>query len=626
MADGAAVYRAAFLDGLRPPAPMTVDQWADQYRILSGKGSSEPGPWRTDRTPYLREPMQCLSPSSPWRRVVLMFGSQMGKTEVVLNWLGAIIHLWPGPVMLVQPTELMAKRLNSQRLRPLLRETPVLAERIAPERSRDSENSMFLKSFQGGVFVLTGANSGSGLQSMPAAYLLADEVSSYPHEADDKGDPLENAEARTTTFPMGKVLVTSTPGTRGACRITAEFETRSDQRRLAAFMPCCGAREVIRWREHMVWDRPDGEVMCQCPACGERLPQYHKATMLAGAEWRASAAGDGQTAGFHLPGWYAPAGWTPWEQIRDEFLRAKTDPLLLKGWVNKRAAEAWEDESVARVSADGLMTRAAADPYPSGYCPAGVLLLVAAVDVQDTWLEISVWGFGRGEESWLIWHQKVEGSPAEPNPWSQIDSVRRLEWPREGGGSMTIRAVGMDTGGHFTQEAYAFCRARAREGVVALKGSSTRAAPALGRGSKQDVNWRGDFVKGGVVLYMVGTDTIKRSIYARLQIQQPGPGFIHFGQNATDEYLEGLTCERLIPRMVKGFQILEWQKPANARNEPLDTAVYCVAMLELVKRRYNRATMWDQLAAELTAEPPDRAPRRRATTAAPRDGGFVGGW
>jgi phage terminase large subunit GpA-like protein len=191
---------------------------------------------------------------------------------------------------------------------------------------------------------------------------------------------------------------------------------------------------------------------------------------------------------------------------------------------------------------------------------------------------------------------------------------------------MTIRAVGVDTGGHFTQEAYEFCRARAREGVVALKGSSTRAAPALGRGSKQDVNWRGKVVKGGVVLYMVGTDTIKRSIYARLQIQQPGPGFVHFGQNATDEYLEGLTCERLIPRMVKGFQILEWQKPANARNEPLDTAVYCVAMLELVKRRYNRATMWDQLAAQLTAEPPDRSPRRRATTAAPRDGGFVGGW
>lgn len=623
MVDGAAIYRAAFLDGLMPPAPMTVDQWADRYRILSGKGASEPGPWRTDRTPYLREPMQCLSPSSPWRRVVLMFGSQMGKTEVVLNWLGAIIHLWPGPVMLVQPTELMAKRLNSQRLKPLLRETPVLAERIAPERSRDSENSMFLKSFQGGVFVLTGANSAAGLQSMPAAYLLADEVSSYPLEADDKGDPLENAEARTTTFPMGKILVTSTPGTRGSCRITSEFETRSDQRRLAAFMPCCGAREVIRWREHMVWDRPDGEVWCQCPACGERLPQHHKTTMLAGAEWRASAAGDGQTAGFHLPGWYAPAGWTPWEQIRDEFLRAKADPLLLKGWVNKRCAEAWEDEALVKLSADHLLTRAAADPYPSGHCPAGALLLVAAVDVQDTWLEMSVWGYGRGEESWLIWHERIDGNPAEADVWEQINTIRRTQWPRDGGGTMTVRCCAVDSGGHFTQEVYEYARAHAREGVVAVKGSSTRAAPLVGRGSPQDVTWRGRTIKGGVRLFMVGTDAAKRSIYARLKILQPGPGYVHFGQNATDQYLEGLTCERLMPRQVKGFQVLEWVKPPGARNEPLDLAVYCLAALELIKRRYNRATMWDQLEAQLTAPAAEPAARRRS---APQTGGFVSGW
>ena len=138
MADAALIYRQAFADGLRPADPMTVGQWADAHRILSTKGSAEPGPWRTDRTPYLREPMQCLSPSSPWRRVVLMFGSQMGKTEVVLNWLGSIIHLWPAPTLLVQPTLDMAKRLNRQRLEPLLRETPVLSELIAPARARDT--------------------------------------------------------------------------------------------------------------------------------------------------------------------------------------------------------------------------------------------------------------------------------------------------------------------------------------------------------------------------------------------------------------------------------------------------------------------------------------------------------
>jgi phage terminase large subunit GpA-like protein len=627
MADAFELHDLAFSEGLRPADPMTVDQWADRHRILSTKGSAEPGPWRTDRTPYLREPMQCLSPSSPWRRVVLMFGSQMGKTEVVLNWLGAIIHLWPAPTLLVQPTLDMAKRLNRQRLEPLLRETPVLSDLIAPARARDSGNTMFLKEFRGGLFVLTGANSGSGLQSMPAAYLLADEVSSYPFEADDKGDPLENAEARTSTFPMGKVLITSTPGTRGMCRITSEYETRSDRRQLAMRMPCCGSLEVLRWREHMKWDRPDGEVFAQCPACGERVSEHHKTTMLAGAVWQATAKGDGITAGFHLPGWYAPAGWTSWEQIRDEFLRAKPDPLLLKGWVNKRAAEAWEEEAVAVINAEGLMARAQAETFSSGTCPEGVVLLLMAVDTQDTWLETTVWGFGRGEEMWRIWHQKVEGSPAEADVWEQIDSIRRTEWPMEGGGTLTVRHCGVDTGGHFTQEAYEYCRQRAREGVVALKGSSTKAAPALGKGSRVDVNSRGQTIKKGLTLYHVGGDTLKRTIYARLKKDSPGPGAIHLPNDVTEEYLQGLTCERLVPKMVKGFQVLGWENPSGARNEPLDLTVYSLAILELVKRRYNRATLWDQLTAAAEDRKAGQAkPKPKRRRSEPSGPGFVTGW
>jgi phage terminase large subunit GpA-like protein len=627
MSEGRKLQAPAYRNGWIPPDPMTVAEWADRYRVLSSKGSAEPGPWRTDRTPYLREPMRCLSPSSPYRRVVLMFGSQLGKTEALLNWLGAIIHLWPAPTLLVQPTLDMAKRLNRQRLEPLLRETPVLSELVAPARARDSGNTMFLKEFRGGLFALTGANSGSGLQSMPAAYLLADEVSSYPFEADDKGDPLENAEARTSTFPMGKVLITSTPGTRGMCRITHEFEQRSDRRQLAMLMPCCGSLEVLRWREHMKWDTPDGEVFAQCPACGERVSEHHKTSMLTGAQWQATAKGDGITAGFHLPAWYAPAGWTSWGQIRDEFLRAKTDPLLLKGWVNKRAAEAWEDEAVAAINADGLMARAQGDGYSSGTCPEGVVLLLMAVDVQDTWLETTVWGFGRGEEMWRIWHQKVEGSPAYDDVWQQIDSIRKTQWPREGGGVMTVRHCAVDTGGHFTQEAYEFCRARAAEGVVAIKGSSTKAAPALGKGSKVDVNWRGRVIKKGLTLFMVGGDTLKRTIYARLKKDSTGPGSIHFGNDVTEEFLQGLTCERLVPKTVKGFQVLTWEKPSGARNEPLDLCVYSLAMLELVKRRYNRASLWDQLekAADQREITPDKTKQRRRRSAQSGPN-FVNGW
>jgi phage terminase large subunit GpA-like protein len=603
MPDAALLYRQAFIDALQPPLDLTVSQWADAERMLTRRSSSEPGVWRTDRVPYLREPMDMLSPRERRiRRVVLLFGSQTGKTEAGLNWLGRTIALDPSPFLAMFPTESFAKRQIRQRLTPLFTDTPAVAAKQVSSKSRDAANAMFLKEFQGDMLVsIIGGNSGSAAQGMPAQNVWADEVSSLPLEMDDKGDPLENAEARQTNFPDRKALVTSTPGTRGACRITWEFETRSDRRRYGALMPCCGQHAILEW-PHFVWDTPDGEVFCQCPACGERVAQHHKTTMLAGGIWTPTAKGDGETAGFHLPGWYAPYGWLSWEKIRDEFLRAKGDPLLLKGWVNKRAAEAWEDESLAKVTADGLLARVGG--YDAGRCPADVLALVMAVDVQDTWLEVSVWGFGRGDEAWRIWHQKIDGDPGQDDVWEQVTTIREIAWPRDGGGAMKVQFCAVDTGGHYTGEAYDYCRRHAKDGAVAIKGSSQRGAPVLGKPSKQDVSFRGRTIRNGVTLYMVGTHGIKRTIYSRLKVDQPGPGYVNFDNATTEEYLQGLTCERLQPRYIKGFQVLEWVKPSGARNEPLDLLVYCMAMLELLKRKFSRVDFWGQMAAAASGPPP----------------------
>src|SRR5438477_10321217 len=72
------IYAAAAASGARPDPLLTISEWADRYRALSPQASAEPGPWRTDRTPYLREIMDCLSPSSAVERVVFMKGSQIG--------------------------------------------------------------------------------------------------------------------------------------------------------------------------------------------------------------------------------------------------------------------------------------------------------------------------------------------------------------------------------------------------------------------------------------------------------------------------------------------------------------------------------------------------------------------
>ena len=145
--------------GLEPDSYMSVSDWADAYRTLSSKSAAEPGRWRTKRTPYLKEIMDCLSPRSPIQKVVFMKGAQIGGTECGNNWIGYIIHKAPGPIMAISPTVEMAKRNSRQRIDPLIEDCPTLKNLVSSARSRDKGNTMLSKDFQGGVLVMTGANS-----------------------------------------------------------------------------------------------------------------------------------------------------------------------------------------------------------------------------------------------------------------------------------------------------------------------------------------------------------------------------------------------------------------------------------------------------------------------------------
>lgn len=613
-------WRDGFLEGLRPEQPLTVSEWADRYRKLSSKASAEPGPWRTDRTPYLREPMDCLSSESPVQRVVMMFAAQTGKTEAGSNWLGYVIDHAPGPMLCVQPTIEMAKRLSKQRLESMITETPVLSAKIAPARSRDSGNTMFSKEFSGGIMLMAGANSATGLRSAPCRYLFCDEVDAFPADVDGEGDPVSLAERRTTTFARRKILLTSTPTVKDFSRIEAEYE-RSDQRRFYVPCPSCGAMEWLKWGQLKWDDRRPESVRYQCEHCGERFEELHKPAMLRGGEWRATAPSNGRTAGFHLSGLYSPLGWCSWEQLVDDFLRAKGDAPALKSFVNTRLAETWEEDYAAKVSADGLMAKRLA--YESGTCPEGVVLLTCGVDVQDNRLAVSVWGWGEGETGWMVWHQELMGDPTQPEVWAQMDQVLVTEWPTAGGKGLKIAQVAVDSGGHCTHEVYRYVRDRVGQGVVAIKGSSKRNSPAVSKGNKVDVNWRGKVIKRGVTLYSLGTDTIKTTLFGRLRHNETTGG-LNFGMAADDEYFRQLTSERQALRYHRGFPIREWVKKAGDRNEALDCAVYGYAAMLLFGRRMNQATMWEQLRMQL--EDGKKAPLRSRKQPAAAASGFVNNW
>ncbi len=113
-------------------------------------------------------------------------------------------------------------------------------------RSRDSGNTVLSKEFPGGVLILTGANSAVGLRSMPARYLFLDEVDGYPGDVAGAGDPVLLAERRSATFQRRKVLLVSTPKTKGLSRIEREYGA-SDQRRYLVPCPACRQHQALEF-------------------------------------------------------------------------------------------------------------------------------------------------------------------------------------------------------------------------------------------------------------------------------------------------------------------------------------------------------------------------------------------
>ncbi len=613
--EGAQEIERAWHEGLTPDPLLSVSDWADQHRMLSSKASAEPGRWRTSRTPYLREILDCLSPASPIERVVVMKGAQLGFTEAGSCWIGYVIHHAPGPMMAVWPTVETAKRASKQRIDPLIEESPALAVLIAPARSRDAGNTILAKEFRGGVLVMTGANSAVGLRSMPVRYLFLDEVDGYPLDVEGEGDAIALAEARTRTFARRKIFIVSTPTIAGASSIEREYEA-SDQRRY--FLPCphCDHRQWLRF-EQLRWERGRPETCAYiCEGCEQPIAEHHKTAMLAQGEWRATAPGNGRTAGFHLSSLYSPVGWRSWREIAAAWEAAidKTtgSASAIKTFKNTELGETWVEDGEAPDWQQLLERR---EDYRIGTVPRGGLLLVGGADVQKDRIEASVWAFGRGKEAWLVEHRVLMGDTARDAVWTQLAAMIGETWTHASGAQLSLARVAIDTG-YATQEAYAFVRGIRDPRVMAIKGVA-RGAALIGTPTAVDVSVGGKKLRRGMKLYAVTVGIAKQEFYHHLRKQasvaEDGttlvypPGYIHLPK-VDAEFLQQLCAEQLVTRRDRnGYPVREWQK-LRERNEALDAFVYgraaaAAAGLDRFEERH-----WRELERSLGLPPPGAPP------------------
>ena len=578
------------------PPEITVTEWANTNRRLSSENSAEAGQWRTSRTPYLAAIMDAFTQPAV-HKIAVVASSQVGKTEALINMLGYVIDVDPGPVMWVTPTNDNAEDFSKRRLAPAIRDCAPMKRKVSAAMGRSANNTTLKKRFPGGMLTMTGSNSPANLASVPARYVFGDEVDRWAKDAGGEGNPAGLLEARTATFYNSKIVMVSTPTVRGVSTIEAEF-MHGTQEYWSAKCPHCGEYRFItfdniRFEHEKITEGLHerfaiGDIAYCCPECGclssEREMRETEHKWIA----RNPDALESGTRSFWINAFSSP--WVPWEHVIRRFLEAGDDPKKLKTVYNTLFGQLWEERGD---TADVDELAEAREEYPAEL-PDGVLCLTCGVDTQDNRLEYEVVGHGLFDETWGIQYGVIWGRPdapaseRSPNVWQQLDDVIDREWRYADGKKLLISATFVDSGGHHTQDVYRECAARIGKRVFAIKGKGGEGVPFTSPPSKQAItvqDARGRSRKVSVWLYVLGVDAGKEKIMSALTVRVPGARYCHFpadqerGYDAA--YFNGLASERMM--LEPSGQKWVWKKlPGHRRNEALDCRNYALAAFNVI--------------------------------------------
>ena len=610
-------------EAFKPPKKLSLSDWADEYARLSVESSAEGGRWRT--LPYQKGIMDAVT-DPHIEQISVMKSARVGYTKILNHIIGYHIQNDPCPMMLVFPTLDDCQSYSKDEISPMLRDTPCLQGTVSDPKAKDGNNTLLKKNFAGGTLSLVGANSPRGFRMVSRRIVMFDETDGYPPSAGTEGDQIKLGIKRTEFFSNRKIIAGSTPTVKDFSRIEKLFN-QTDQRRYYVPCPICNHMQYLKWPNFECFNDDPATTIYKCEKCNGHIPPNKKRWMIERGEWRATAPYNGKHVGFHIWAAYSYSPNATWPNLMEEYIECKKDQEQLKTFINITCGEVYEDEYHTKASADGLAKRAAEETYKEGIPPKEVLILTLGIDVQDDRLSMSVIGFGRNEEMYLVDRKVIYGSPARADLWAQLDEVLQGKYINEDGKELKIDTAAIDTGGHYTQETYQYVREREQLGLIGIKGMGQKGKPPLGKISKVDINYRGKVLKRGLSLYPVGVDVIKTTLHNKLKDAEVGHGYIHFYPTTTNTYFEELTAERQILVYKNGYQERVWKKKNNQANEALDEMVYAYASFQRLLQKYDRKTIYDQFAKRFE----DKKPIKEAKidlnrTNSPKKANFVANW
>lgn len=582
----------AFSEGIKVKPIRRVIPFADA-EIYVKEGIK----YDSSRTPYIEEIGNALSYDSPTQQVTGVKGQQLGLTELLKLIIAQIIAENPDNIIYGLPSISTAIQFSKTKLQKMIDASPILSRLVSDASSRDGTNTTLMKEYPGGQVNIVTSNSSAEWRMKDAVFVALDEYDAHKDVIDGEGSGKEIAEGRTAAKgDRAKIALISTPIEMKLSKIWVEFLAGSQE---YYYVPCpfCKTLQVMKW-ENFKFEKGDVKsirLKCVNQECGKLIEEKYKTWMMAkenGARWIAHNP-DRQNKlhrSFHLSSFYSPIGFLSWSKILQKFFDCKNDRNKRQAFSQLVEAIPWQEPDEEQTPIEELFKRR----YKfSHQVPKEVLLLTAFCDMQNDRLEVAVWGWGLNDQSWRIDKEVFyapEGRKIDHQiVWDQLEIFRKKTYIHESGAEMTIVAMGVDTGGghdsegHYSEQAYKFVKGKFAERCFATKGSSISGAPLYALSKNEN--------KGRVRLYLLGTDSIKRTLQGRLRAKDKSEnGYVHLNESMTDEECHQLLSERLelIRQRSKkgGFENVKRWKKTRERNEEWDCFCGAYAVMRIINPNF----------------------------------------
>lgn len=370
-----------WLDGLRRINPKlyhykTVKEmpsvWVEKNIILDSEVSRFSGKFSYDLSPYAREIIDNLHPSSPYKIIATMKGAQSGITQgVIVPGMAWIISEHPDNFLFTASDKEIAKLTIDTRFDNVMASSGLkhlIRSNIIRNKGQRSGDTSFSKEFAGGSAIIEGTNNAGKFRFFSVKTVFMDDFDNAPRADKKEGSVRKLVEGRQTSYGnLAKTFYVSTPTVTQTSNIY-EMYLQGDQRKWHWECPKCLEYIPSDWiiREDpkddksaiiggIVWELDEknklieDSVFFKCPKCSHKISNTEKHELNNNGLWIATAQPkDKYYRSYYMNSLIIPPGFISWVELVKEWLEAcppRQKPIvdLLKVFNNVRLGLPFEE-------------------------------------------------------------------------------------------------------------------------------------------------------------------------------------------------------------------------------------------------------------------------------------------